>query len=141
MMTIAEVEKKHASEGFDERITSGSYSPVGANLVPGKKDDGTFNDSINWTCCSIRNENDEDSTAYIGFTFPYTVIDYETVNVEPYNNSGEYADMSKATRVDDKKHPFYEKWKINIPKGVKGDTLKNFKVEKASTSIETYEGR
>lgn len=140
MTTVADVKRKHASEGFDERFSSGQYSPVGGNLVPGKTGSGTFNDAITWACCSIRNENDEDATAYIGFTIPYTVIDYETSWIEPYIG-GRYTDTSSATRVDDKTHPFFEKWHINVPKGVKGNAFMNLKVEAASTDVEEYTGQ
>ena len=140
MTTVADVRSKHASEGYDERFTSGQYSPTGGNLVPGKTGSGTFNDAITWACCSIRNENDEDATAYIGFTFPYTVIDYETSQIEPYV-AGRYADTSSATRVDDGKHPFFEKWHINVPKGVKGNAFMNLKVEAASTNVQKYPGQ
>ncbi len=140
MTTIADVKKKHASEGYDERFSSGQYSPIGGNLVPGKTGSGTFNDAITWACCSIRNENDEDATAYIGFTFPYTVIDYETSWIEPYV-AGRYADTSSATRVDDETHPFFEKWRINVPKGVKGNAFMNLKVEAASANIKKYTGQ
>lgn len=140
MTTVADVKSKHASEGYDERFTSGQYSPTGGNLVPGKTGSGTFNDAITWACCSIRNENDEDATAYIGFTFPYTVIDYETSWIEPYV-TGRYADTSSATRVDDETHPFFEKWHINVPKGVKGNAFMNLKVEAASTNVEEYTGQ
>ena len=140
MTTVADVKSKHASEGYDERFSSGQYSPTGGNLVPGKTRSGTFNDAITWACCSIRNENDEDATAYIGFTFPYTVIDYETSWIEPYV-AGRYADTSSATRVDDETHPFFEKWHINVPKGVKGNAFMNLKVEAASTNVEEYTGR
>ena len=140
MTTVADVKSKHASEGYDERFSSGQYSPTGGNLVPGKTGSGTFNDAITWACCSIRNENDEDATAYIGFTFPYTVIDYETSWIEPYV-AGRYADTSSATRVDDETHPFFEKWHINVPKGVKGNAFMNLKVEAASTNVEEYTGQ
>lgn len=140
MTTVADVRSKHASEGYDERFTSGQYSPTGGNLVPGKTGSGTFNDAITWACCSIRNENDEDATAYIGFTFPYTVIDYETSWIEPYV-AGRYADTSSATRVDDETHPFFEKWHINVPKGVKGNAFMNLKVEAASTNVQEYAGQ
>ena len=140
MATVADVKNKHASEGYDERFSSGQYSPTGGNLVPGKTGSGTFNDAITWACCSIRNENDEDATAYIGFTFPYTVIDYETSWIEPYV-AGRYADTSSATRVDDGKHPFFEKWHINVPKGVKGNAFMNLKVEAASTNVQEYPGQ
>ena len=139
MTTIADVKKKHASEGYDERFSSGEYSLKNGNLVPGKTSNG-FNDAITWACCSIRNENDEDATAYIGFTFPYTVIDYETSWIEPYRG-GRYADTSSATRIDDEKHPFFEKWHINVPKGVKGNAFMNLKVEAASTNVEEYTGQ
>lgn len=140
MTTVADVKSKHASEGYDERFSSGEYSPTGGNLVPGKTGSGTFNDTITWACCSIRNENDEDATAYIGFTFPYTVIDYETSWTEPYV-AGRYADTSSATRVDDETHPFFEKWHINVPKGVKGNAFMNLKVEAASTNVQEYPGQ
>ncbi len=139
MTTIADVKSKHASEGYDERFTSGEYAVSGSNLVPGKTASG-FNDTITWACCSIRNENDEDATAYIGFTFPYLVVDWETSWIQPYV-SGEYADTSSATRVDDETHPYYAKWHINVPKGVKGDALKNFKVEAATVDVQPYEGQ
>ena len=140
LATIAEVRRKAAEEGYEERHSSGSYSVTGANLVPGKKTDGTFNDAITWECCSIRNENDEDTTAYVGFTFPYTVIDVEASTVQPYIG-GRYADVSGAYRNDDYMHPFYEKWHLDIPKGVKGDAFKNLKVQIADMTIEPYDGQ
>ena len=140
MTTVTNVRSKHAEEGYEERFTSGQYSITEGNLVPGRTGNGTFNDAITWACCSIRNENDEDCTAYIGFTFPYTVIDYEASAVEPYI-AGKYADTSSVTRVDDETHPFFEKWHINVPKGVKGDAFMNLKVEAASTDVEEYTGQ
>ena len=40
-------------------------------------------------------------------------------------------------------HPFYEKWHINVPKGIKGDTLKNFRVVTASNNdgVQQYDGQ
>ena len=140
MTTIADVRRKQAAQGYQERRSSGSYSAVENNLVPGKKTDGTFNDTITWECCSIRNQNNEDTTAYIGFTFPYTVIDVEASTVQPYSG-GRYADMSDASRIDDYKHPFYEKWHLDIPNGVKGDSFKNLKIQVADSTIEEYQGR
>ena len=140
MGTIQEVRSKQASEGYDERRTSGQYTLTGGNLVPGKTNSGIYNDAITWECCSVRNENDEDTTAYIGFSFPYTVIDYETSSIEPYA-SGKYADTSSAVRMDVGKHPFYEKWHINVPKGIKGDTLKNFRIITASSNVQSYDGQ
>ena len=139
MTTVADVKKKQSSQGYEQRRSSGQYSVVGGNLVPGKTATG-FNDKITWECCSIRNQNNEDTTAYIGFIIPYTVIDYQATSVEPYYN-GSYADNTSATRIDDQTHPFFEKWNINIPKGVKGNAFMNLKVEAASINIQDYDGR
>ena len=67
LTTMADVDSKQASEGFDIRKGSGSYSPVDGNIIPGKTADGTFNDEIQWNYCSIRNENDEDYHKFARF--------------------------------------------------------------------------
>ena len=36
--------------------------------------------------------------------------------------------QSEITRIDTKEHPYYEKWDLGLPKGVKGDTLRNLRV-------------
>ena len=145
MHTIDEVEQIEQREDFTYRRGSGEYSPVGGNIIPGKYvEPGTgiikYNDKISWAYCSVRDMNSHESTAHIGFKFPYTVIDYTTTSVSTYEN-GDYADTSAATRTDDGSHPFYEKWNISIPKGVKGDAFKNFKVMIADNTIQSYTGQ
>ena len=145
MHTIDEVEQIEQREDFTYRRGSGEYSPVGGNIIPGKYvEPGTgiikYNDKISWAYCSVRDMNSHESTAHIGFKFPYTVIDYTTTSVSTYEN-GDYADTSAATRMDDGSHPFYEKWNISIPKGVKGDAFKNFRVMVADNTIQSYTGQ
>ena len=145
MHTIDEVEQIEQREDFTYRRGSGEYSPVGGNIIPGKYvEPGTgiikYNDKISWAYCSVRDMNSHESTAHIGFKFPYTVIDYTTTSVSTYEN-GDYADTSAATRTDDGSHPFYEKWNISIPKGVKGDAFKNFRVMIADNTIQSYTGQ
>ena len=145
MHTIDEVEQIQEREDFTYRRGSGEYGPVGGNIIPGKYiEPGTgivkYNDKITWTYCSVRDMNSHESTAHIGFKFPYTVIDYTTTSVSTYRN-GNYADTSAATRIDDGSHPFYEKWNISIPKGVKGDAFKNFRVMVADNTIQSYTGQ
>ena len=145
LTTIDDVNSKQAEEGFDIRKGEGSYSPTNGNIVPGKTDGGIFNDEIEWAYCSVRNANDEDSTAYIGFKIPYTVIDFTANTVSPYynrnNNTADFINQNLSERTDDKTHPFYEKWNFSIPKGIKGDTLKNFRVIEANNSISEYDGQ
>ena len=100
-------------------------------LVPGK--DGTsFNDDIEYTWVNIRKDDeDADSWFYVGMKFPYTVIDYKAHAVSQYDAAGNIrkdADMTSISRIDDKTHPFWEYWDMGIPKGLKGDTLRNLKV-------------
>lgn len=145
MHTIDEIEQIQEREDFTYRRGSGEYSPVGGNIIPGKYvEPGTgiikYNDKISWAYCSVRDMNSHESTAHIGFKFPYTVIDYTTTSVSTYEN-GNYADTSAATRIDDGSHPFYEKWNISIPKGVKGDAFKNFRVMVADNTIQSYTGQ
>lgn len=113
MHTIDEVEQIQEREDFTYRRGSGEYGPVGGNIIPGKYvEPGTgiikYNDKITWAYCSVRDMNSHESTAHIGFKFPYTVIDYTTTSVSTYEN-GNYTDTSAATRTDDGSHPFYEK--------------------------------
>ncbi len=140
MTTVKEVQSKHAEEGYEERHSSGEYHEINQSLVPGKTEIG-FNDTITWECCSIRDKNEQDCIAYIGFTFPYLVIDYDTSSVKPYDENGKYKDTSSATRTDDRMHPFFERWHLNIPKGIKGDSFMNLRVEAASNNIQPYDNQ
>lgn len=100
-------------------------------LVPGKSGE-TFNDDIEYTWVNIRKDDeDADSWFYVGMKFPYTVIDYKAHAVSQYDTAGNIkqdADMTSISRIDDKTHPFWEYWDMGIPKGLKGDTLRNLKV-------------
>lgn len=143
LTTIEEVKKKHEEGNFDNRYSEGESS-IPVSMVPGK-DGETYNDVVEWACCSVRNENNEDTVAYIGFKFPYTVIDFTSQSVSPYynrsNNTDNFVNENLSERTDDKTHPFYEKWNIKVPKGIKGDAFKNFRVMVADTSIQDYVGK
>ena len=139
---VSEIEQMEIPESEEARRDTVSLSIDNDGLVPGKYVDSSelpqYNDEIKWAYCSIRDANGEDCTAYVGFTIPYTVIDFTSTSVDPYINSEDLI-----ARVDDGKHPFYEKWNINIPKGIKGDTVKDLKVITMTnnTSIDDYPGK
>ena len=147
LKTIAEVEAVQERDNFTYRRGTGNYAPT-ENLVPGKYIENTlvkYNDKITWAYCSVRDENEADTTVHIGFKFPYTVIEYEANSVNPYynrsNNTSNFTNENLVERIDDETHPFYEKWHINIPKGIKGDAFKNLRVQVATTAIEEYDGQ
>lgn len=135
-MESYEATDARSANGFEYRKTSGTYSPDSTNpgIIPGKDEEGNFHDNIEWVCFSIRNDQyGDDTQAYIGFKFPYLVTQMQTSQVEPYDTNGDIADMSNISRVlgvneTINTHPYYNKWHLNIPKGVKGDTFKNLKV-------------
>lgn len=94
-------------------------------LVSGKEQDG-----IKWTWCNIKkaNENSE-SWFYVGLKIPYLVNEFDAKSVNPYDNNGNY--KGEATIVPDKNnnnHPFYKKYTLEIPRGIKGDSLNGIKV-------------
>ena len=117
--------KQLATFGFDKNIESG--------LVPGKYEENgqvKYNDQLKYTWVNIRKDNaDSDSWFYVGMQNVYTVIDYSIHQTSPYDNQGNIlTDASEITRIDTKEHPYYEKWDLGLPKGVKGDTLRNLRV-------------
>lgn len=98
-------------------------------LVPGKDENGNFNDNIKYTWCNIREDNaDSDSWFYVGWQIPYLTVDYDIHTNSPYNAQGVREDKSTIVRADDKTHPFYEQWDIGLPHGIKGDAIRNLKV-------------
>lgn len=102
-------------------------------LVPGKYEDSSgvhYNDEIKYTWCNIRNDNaDSDSWFYVGWSQPYLVVDYAIHQTSPYDGNGDVlTDATDIERIDDNSHPFWEKWDLGLPKGIKGDTLRNLRV-------------
>lgn len=130
-------------------ITTDSGSQIGEfdfsqndySLVPGKNGD-EYNDSIKYTWVNIRNDgvnpDDEDSYSdswfYVGLQIPYHVTDYKVHTVSPYNDKGVFSDTAtvenKSEVADDGSfvHPFYSIWDVGVPRGVKGDAIRNLRV-------------
>lgn len=135
MATISEINNMVTQEGFEEKRTEGSYTVTNASLVPGKNGN-TYNDSISWATYSFKDPDGTETTAYIGFTFPYSVIDFETTDIPS-------TAQSSVTRIDDQTHPFYEKWRFSIPRGSKGDSFSNLQVITANNNdgVESYTGQ
>lgn len=135
---------KQEYEAYDIMSGEGIFNVAFGNLVPGKDKAGNFIDDITWKHCSVRDTNAETSTAYIGFTFPYTVIEFEAQSESPYYNrnkgTANFINTDLITRHDEDKnaeHPFYQKWQIHIPKGIKGDSIEELELND-STGVITY---
>lgn len=106
-----------------------NFSKEEQELVPGKTDEGEFNDTIKYTWVNIRDDtNAADSWFYVGFEWPYLVVDYKVHSSSPYDEQGDREDHAEVERTDDHSHPFWEEWDIGIPKGIKGDTLRHLRI-------------
>jgi len=135
------IEYKEDAEGHvigyvmnDEKEGDPAVFPISTardtSLVPGKTDTGSFNDEILMTWINVRtNDKDKDSYFYAGVQIPYLVSEYTSHMVSPYDSSGNLNENPMtATRTDDKSHPFFMSWDFGLPKGIKGDTLRNLRV-------------
>lgn len=135
---VTKVYEDYNKPGYDRKTGTGTFSlnPTSQNLVSGKD-----HDEITWTYCSIRDKNERETDAYIGFTIPYTVIEFDADSQDPYYNrsdsTADFTNQNLVDRLDDASKPFYQKWQINIPKGIKGDSIEELKLND-STGVITY---
>lgn len=120
-------------------------------------DNEVYNDVIDYAWATVRDAFGNIIGCMIGFTFPYLVPEMSGSARTPYYTQEDYdegriADASLIGHIipytadfnlfvdnglstDDRDpdhgdtgHPFFRKWKISIPKGVKGDTETNLEI-------------
>lgn len=101
------------------------------------------NEEIKWAYCSIRNENNEDTIAYAGFQIPYTIVEFEAESVSAYENRSNETDKFNNYNLITNKEtkPFYNKWEIKIPKGIKGSGIESIYIAEANNTMVTITGR
>ena len=128
------------------------YTVDNGSLVPGDE-----NDDITYAWSDVYVNIDEEGNfkkyvgAMIGFKFPYLVPEFTTDKRSAYYQEGDEipADKEVGDILDDNfdllvdngedtpdrepdhgdtGHPFYRKWKMSIPKGVKGDSVSQFEL-------------
>ena len=110
-----------------------------------------YNDNITYGWATVRDNHNNITGALIGFTFPYLVPEIFSHKRKPYYTQEDY-DLGRIDDPDligtaiheidnfelfvdndeispdrdpthgDTGHPFYRKWKVTIPQGIKGDT-------------------
>lgn len=98
-----------------------SENLLNVDLVPGKTEDGKYNDSIIYKWKSeVDNESTQaTSILTLGTQIPYLVNEFEAQKLA-YGSEDQLI-----TRVDSKTHPFYNKWKISLPEGQPGKSIKD----------------
>lgn len=144
LTTIENIKEITFKDSDEVRQGEGAWNISNKSLVPGKAD-SEFNDDIAWSYITIRDQHGTDTTAWVGIKIPYHVIEMDAQSVSAYyNRDNEIADFKNTNLVerdDDQAHPFYSHWSVRIPRGIKGDALKNFRVVEASDAIQDYEGK
>lgn len=99
------------------------------SLVSGKEQDDI---KYTWVNVSKPHANGYPTWTYVGFQIPYTVVEMTAESISPYDSP------TVEENVESKEHPFWYSYNLGIPKGVKGDTLRNIRV---ITLSEYYEGK
>ena len=115
-------------------ILSGSE---GIEFVPGMQKNNnttTYNDNLQYTWLQIldpqSNQYEADgsaSTLQIGLKIPYLYLDTPTVTPVSYFNNPKITESDIGQ--DNKHHPFYRKYNISIPDGLRGLGIKNLRIE------------
>lgn len=144
LTTLENIKEITFKDSDEVRQGEGTWSISNKSLVPGKID-SEFNDDIAWSYITIRDQYGTDTTAWVGIKIPYHVIEMDAQSVSAYYNrdkeTADFKNVNLVERDDDQAHPFYSHWFVRIPKGIKGDAQKNFRVVEANDSIQDYEGK
>lgn len=144
LTTIENIKEITFKDSDDVRQGEGAWNISNKSLIPGKTG-SEFNDDIVWSYITIRDQHGTDTTAWVGIKIPYHVIEMNAQSVSAYYNrdkeTADFKNINLVERDDDQAHPFYSHWFVRIPKGIKGDALKNFRVIEASDAIQDYEGK
>lgn len=144
LTTLENIKEITFKDSDEVRQATGAWNISNKSLIPGKTD-SEFNDDIAWSYITIRDQYGTDTTAWVGIRIPYHVIEMDAQSVSAYYNrdkeTADFKNVSLVERDDDQEHPFYSHWFVRIPKGIKGDALKNFRVIEASDVIQDYEGK
>ena len=99
-------------------------------IIPGKvhsEDGDVYNDNIRYTWVNIVDNTTGDNTrsmVYLGFEIPYPSIDITTTAVD----WDKEVSSTKRTGEGYDEHPFYHSWKINIPRGIRGNAASNIRL-------------
>lgn len=116
MSEVANHVEEAKANGEDYISGVGQY-----NLDTGSMPSGKTADSISYSYCSVRTADGTDTYAYIGFAFPYTVMEAKVGNSSNKSVS--------ITRKDDKTKPFYYLWQFNFPNTIQAIRLTTWNTE------------
>lgn len=97
-------------------------------LIPGaiKNEDGNwdYEKGIHYSWVNVKSDLDgeeENTFVYLGFQIPYTVLDFEFESLS-WEKSFNAAFLNENDYLNGEQ-PFYQHWKIQIPRGITGNSI------------------
>ena len=96
------------------------------------EDASVFNDNIKYTWVTIKDDFGIITNCKIGFVFPSLELNLTASPVSAYETK------NLTTRTDSGTHPYFSQWHISVPKGIKGNSVDNFKIEKSVAKANTF---
>lgn len=118
-----------------QQETAGTHHQVIISRRPGKQVDGqniSYNDDIKSGYVNIRNQHGDIVGCKIAFDIPYTILESQVVDDNPYSNSNVVEDNISIN------HPFYYKWNFTTPKGKHGQDIDQIKIEQGKDISQSY---
>lgn len=86
----------------------------------------------------------EETVALFGLKIPYHVFNFHAKSRSPYNQPNNLITEDTETFETDengnkhRKHPFYSKWNLEVPHGIKGDSIENIRVVTSKDNVNGY---
>lgn len=87
-----------------------------------------FNDNIKYSYYTIKDIDENVVGCYVGLKIPRHVIDFEVEQVDSHTPSN--------IENLDSEHNFYDKWKLTIPKGVRGKDVVDIRYNEENSKLE-----
>ena len=99
----------------------GDWNSIYLDRNPGKYKQNNqikYRDNVQVAYVNIRNQHGDIEQAFIAFDIPYTSLETELVNTDPYMAAATVYENPASTA-----HPFYYKWDFEIPAGKHGEDV------------------
>lgn len=130
LLNSTDYERKKNSDEFaeiKESVYENSTQKPYLNLIPGSESGG---DKITWKLFSGRDREGNDANVYASITIPYPVIDLKAKPIDSYDSLGNILPNTKEliTYNEQDSRPFYYKYTLDIPKGIKGNSIEKIEI-------------
>lgn len=101
--------------------------------VPGAVKDSNgeiigFNDNIKYSYYTIKDVNENVIGCYVGLKIPRHVIDFEVEQVDSHTPA--------MIENLDNEHNFYDKWRLSVPKGIRGKDVVDIRYNEENSKLE-----